>query len=127
MRMRDLIIAALATYRIVRLVIGEEGPFGLAQKLRNVADPDQRSWVGRGLNCPWCISFWIGPVAVCAGRSRVGSVIVQGLAVSSIVGLAMQATGLFLVYAERLTRRSSYGGDYSRRAGTTRTNQQPSA
>ena len=122
MRMRDLIVAALATYRIVRLVIGEEGPFGLAQKLRNVADPDQRTWIGRGLNCPWCISFWVGPVAVYAGRSRVGSVTTQGLAVSALVGLATQFGGLFLVYAERLTRRSSYGGDYTGRASAARTN-----
>ena len=97
-------LCSLATYRIVRLVAIEEGPFELIQKLRNVADPDQRTWVGRGLQCTWCISFWVAPVTVYAAFSAIGSIIVAGLAVSAIVGLSVQCSGLLMSYIERLLR-----------------------
>lgn len=103
---KDLIVAALATYRIARLVAQEEGPFELAQKLRNVADPDQATWIGRGLQCPWCISFWIGPVAVLTGRTKAGSVITQGMAVSALVGLSVQCSGIIQHYINQVLRRS---------------------
>jgi hypothetical protein len=99
-----IILSSLATYRIVRLVAVEEGPFGLAQKLRNVADPDQRTWVGRGLACAWCLSFWIGPVTLYAASYDAGAIVVGGLAISALVGLAVQCSGLLLSYAERLLR-----------------------
>ena len=100
-----IVLSALATYRVVRLVAIEEGPFALSQKLRNVADPDQLTWVGRGLACAWCISFWVAPVALYATRYDAGLVVVAGLAVSALVGLSVQCSGLFLSYAERLLRR----------------------
>lgn len=102
-----LTIYALATYRLTRLIAMEEGPLGLAQKLRNVADPDQRSWIGRGLACPWCISFWLGPLVVYAATSPVGFLFVSGLAVSALVGLGHQCSGYVLITLERLTRRQS--------------------
>lgn len=100
-----IMLSALATYRVVRLVAIEEGPFALAQKLRNVADPDQRSWIGRGLACAWCISFWIAPLMVYLATYQTGLVVVGGLAVSALVGLSVHCSGLFLSYAERLLRR----------------------
>lgn len=100
-----LTMCALATYRIVRLVAIEDGPFDLSQKLRGIADPDQRTWIGRGLACPWCISFWIGPLTVYAALSAIGSIVVAGLAVSSLVGLSVQCSGLIFAMLERLTRR----------------------
>lgn len=98
-------IAALATFRITRLVMLEEGPFDLALKLRGIADPDQRTWLGRGLACPWCISFWLGPLAVYAATYPIGYLIVAGLAVSALVGLGYTACQHSLIIAERLTRR----------------------
>lgn len=100
-----IVLSALATYRLYRLVAIEEGPFGLSTKLRGIADPDQRTWLGRGMACPWCISFWIAPVTVYAASYAIGGVIIAGLAVSALVGLAVQCSGLFMAYAERLTRR----------------------
>lgn len=100
-----LTICALATYRIVRLIAIEEGPFSLSLKLRGVLDPDQRTWVGRGLACPWCISFWIGPVTLYAARYDIGGILVAGLAVSALVGLAVQCGGVIMAYADRLLRR----------------------
>jgi hypothetical protein len=98
-------LSALATYRVVRLIGVEEGPFSLAQKLRNVADPDQRTWVGRGLACAWCLSFWIAPVTLYVASYDAGAIVVGGLAISALVGLAVQCSGLLLSYAERLFRR----------------------
>lgn len=97
-------ISALATYRLYRLIAIEEGPFGWSQKLRGVADPDQRTWLGRGMACAWCISFWIAPLTVYAASYQVGAIIVAGLAVSALVGLSVQCSGLFLAYADRLLK-----------------------
>lgn len=100
-----ILLCSLATYRVVRLVAIEEGPFSLSQKLRNMADPDQHTWIGRGLACAWCISFWIAPLMVYAATYQTGLLFVSGLAISALVGLAVQCSGLFLSYVERLTRR----------------------
>ena len=99
-----IVLSALATYRVVRLVAMEDGPFDLARKLRGVADPEQRTWLGRGMVCPWCISFWIAPVTLYAARYDVGYLLIAGLAVSALVGLSVQCSGLVMVYLERLLR-----------------------
>jgi len=58
-----LILAALAVYRISRMVADEEGPFSVFTKLRALA-PAQ-TWVARGLECIMCVSFWVAiPVAL---------------------------------------------------------------
>jgi hypothetical protein len=54
-----LVLAVLATYRIARMLAMEEGPFGLFDRVRARIDPDQETWLGRGLNCPLCIGFWV--------------------------------------------------------------------
>ena len=51
-----LIAAAFATYRLAVLLAEEEGPFALAQSLRNLHTKDD--WIGRGLRCPACVGFW---------------------------------------------------------------------
>lgn len=99
-----IVVSALATHRLVRLIAVEEGPFGWSQKLRGIADPDQLTWVGRGMACTWCISFWIAPVTVYATFYQVGAIIVAGLAVSALVGLAVQCSGLLMAYADRLLK-----------------------
>jgi hypothetical protein len=58
-----LILAALAVYRISRMITDEEGPFMVFTKLRGLAAPD--TWVGRGLECIMCVSVWVAlPVAL---------------------------------------------------------------
>src|SRR6476660_5564309 len=91
-----IILASLATYRIVRLVAIEEGPYSILQTLRGMADPDQRTWLGRGLSCAWCISFWAGPAMIWLATYDIGLLLVAGLAVSSIVGLGYQCSGLLM-------------------------------
>lgn len=94
--MTDLIVAALATFRLVRLIIAEEGPFSLMLKLRGRLDPDQHTWLGRGMVCPWCLSFWLGPLLITTQRTRIGQLLIEGLAVSALVGLGMQHGAWFV-------------------------------
>lgn len=49
-------IAALAVYRVSRMIADEEGPFSVFVRLRGLVPPD--TWVGRGLECIMCVSFW---------------------------------------------------------------------
>ena len=97
-------LSALATFRLYRLVAIEEGPFGLSTKLRGIADPDQRTWVGRGMACAWCITFWLAPLTVYAASYAVGYILVAGLAVSALVGFAVQCSGILMMYADRWFR-----------------------
>lgn len=52
-----LILAALAVYRVSRMISDEEGPFSVFTKLRGLARPD--TWLGRGLECLMCVSVWV--------------------------------------------------------------------
>lgn len=105
MTFTTITICALATYRLTRLIAVEEGPFGLALKLRGALDPDGRTWIGRGMACPWCISFWIAPVTLYAASYATGAIIVGGLAVSALVGLGHLFCGHAQMTIERFMRR----------------------
>lgn len=87
--MVTLLICALATYRITRLVLIEDGPFDLALKLRGALDPDQKTWVGKGMACAWCVSFWIGPGVAYIATYTAGLILVSGLAASALASLGM--------------------------------------
>lgn len=84
-----ILLCALATYRLTRIILMEDGPFDLVLKLRGVADPDATTWIGKGLRCPWCISFWLGPVVVYAATYTAGLIVVAGLACSAVTSLGM--------------------------------------
>ncbi len=63
-------IAAFAVYRLARMLADEDGPFDLLSRLRSSIDPDQHTWVGRGLNCPLCVGFWLAlPTAILVART----------------------------------------------------------
>jgi hypothetical protein len=58
------VIAALAVYRVSALIAIEDGPFDVMARLRGRIDPTQSNWIGRGLRCVVCVSFWISIPAV---------------------------------------------------------------
>lgn len=58
-----LVIAALATYRVARIITEEEGPFEIFARLRRRVADDQ-TWIARGLHCPFCVGFWVAGVFV---------------------------------------------------------------
>lgn len=53
-----VLLAVFATYRVARMLALEEGPFGLFDAARVRLDPEQKTWLGRGVNCPLCIGFY---------------------------------------------------------------------
>lgn len=87
--MVTLLIYALATYRLTRIILIEDGPFNVILKLRGALDPDQRTWLGKGMACIWCVSFWVGLALVYAATYTAGLVLVSGLAASALASLGM--------------------------------------
>lgn len=61
-----LLLAVFATYRLARMFALEEGPFGVFDRVRGRADPEQKTWLGRGVNCPLCLGWWIAGLVVLA-------------------------------------------------------------
>jgi len=57
------ILAALAVFRVSWMITREEGPFAVFVTMREKIDPQQMTWIGRGLNCCNCVSVWIALVA----------------------------------------------------------------
>lgn len=80
-----LLLAALAAYRTSHMLVHEEGPFSLLQKLRNVLDPDERTWIGRGVNCILCSSFWAALLMLALLAWEWGMLLVAWWAIAGIV------------------------------------------
>jgi hypothetical protein len=60
-----LTIAVLATWRMVRLIAHEDGPFDIIVRLRARAGA-----LGTLMDCPYCLSLWIAaPFAFSLGRT----------------------------------------------------------
>lgn len=75
-----LIVCALAVWRVSRIITREDGPLDIFAKLRGAIDPSQKTWIGRGLNCIACVSFWIALVtALLAGLT-----VAEWLAISAL-------------------------------------------
>lgn len=54
-----LLIASLAVWRVARMITLEEGPFSVFSWIRGRVDARQQTWIGRGLSCLACVSFWL--------------------------------------------------------------------
>lgn len=68
------------------MITEEEGPFRVFLKLRAATPTDgKRGWVGRGIRCIWCVSFWIGLSTGLALTTPVFLGPVYGLAMSAVV------------------------------------------
>lgn len=60
------VLAVLATYRLSHMIAREDGPFDVFAILREKIG--QGNWIGRGLHCVLCISFWLSlPAALLTG------------------------------------------------------------
>lgn len=57
-------LAVLATYRVSHMITREDGPFDVFSQMREAIGQD--SWVGRGLHCVLCVSFWLSLLAAWA-------------------------------------------------------------
>lgn len=56
----ELAVAVLATWRVSHLVAREDGPFDLVFRLRRRAGA---GWLGRLMDCPYCVSLWVAAPA----------------------------------------------------------------
>lgn len=54
----QFLLLVLAVYRVAHMVAMEDGPADVFSRLRYRIG--QRGWIGRGVHCPLCISFWLG-------------------------------------------------------------------
>ncbi|MCC7208321.1 MAG: hypothetical protein IT323_13520 [Anaerolineae bacterium] len=55
------VIAALAVYRVARMIAAEDGPFDAFSRARHrFGIETQATWWQRGFACIACISFWLG-------------------------------------------------------------------
>ncbi len=55
-----VLLAILAVYRVAYLITSEDGPFEIATRFRALFG--QRDWIGRGLHCMLCVSFWLAMI-----------------------------------------------------------------
>ncbi len=55
--MLSVVLGVLATYRVSFMIAQEDGPFDMFSKWRGYIG--QKTWVGRGMHCTLCISFWV--------------------------------------------------------------------
>lgn len=84
------LLATLAAYRVSYAITREEGPIGVFAFVRGHIDPNQKTWLGRGLNCINCVSFWM---------TLIIALIVSA---NAIEWLAM--AGLVIVWRELISR-----------------------
>lgn len=70
--MRELVLAALAVYRVSRMLALETGPFQVFKEFRGVVASrlGPEHWVTEGTSCPLCLSFWFALVATLVLRPK---------------------------------------------------------
>lgn len=64
--MRDVLLTALAAWRLARLLVREDGPFDVLTRVRYAAGVPQVGWpwspprpfLSGVLACEWCASVW---------------------------------------------------------------------
>lgn len=70
----DIIILALATWRISNLFVDEDGPFMMFAELRRLAgvrydkasEPVAENEMAKLFTCIWCFSVWLGLIVAAA-------------------------------------------------------------
>jgi hypothetical protein len=73
------VVAVLATWRLARLLVREDGPFDLVVKLRMRAGS---GFSGQLMDCPYCLGLWIAAPFAAALADSVAAWIAVWLAVS---------------------------------------------
>lgn len=83
-------MASLAVYRLSHLIAFEDGPGDCIAKIRERAG---NSWIGKLMDCPYCVSVWVSlPVAV-IHYSDIAGLIVDWLAISGAAVITEKITG----------------------------------
>ena len=86
MTLIEILVLALATYRLVRLVTTDI----LLERFR-IAVEGRSQLAGYLVSCDWCFSMWVAPVTTIVGLRLADVTIVRwagvALALSAVVGL----------------------------------------
>jgi hypothetical protein len=90
----QFVVAALAIYRVARMIVAEDGPADVFAKARHrFGIENQQTWVQRGLSCIACISFWLGLIVAALYGFGLVPVWLEWV----FVGLALSALNVVLM------------------------------
>lgn len=82
MSISDMLILALATWRLAYMLVYEDGLFDVFDRIRRVAN--NREATGKLLSCVWCCSVWTAGGVLLLWQFDAGRVIVYVLALSAL-------------------------------------------
>jgi len=95
-------VAALAVYRAARMMALEDGPFDVFALWRGwVFVKFGNGWINAGVNCPLCLSFWLGQLAAWLVGWMVGGTGVQLVVWLILMGMALSGAATWLYKLER--------------------------
>jgi hypothetical protein len=105
MRIDELILGALAVWRVTYLLNHEDGPWAIIAGLRRLAG---KGFWGQILECFYCLSIWVaGPFTLLIARDwRAAALVWPGLSAAAIMlerltaGLPPVAPGYYVEDAE---------------------------
>jgi hypothetical protein len=84
----DVTVAALAAFRLTRLVVQDDAPVIAQARAAVIRSAGEESALARGLACPWCAGFWVSAgVALAVYRWPVTRKLALVPALSAVVGL----------------------------------------
>lgn len=101
----DFLLGALATWRAAALLVREDGPYDLLERLRRLL---AGTMAGRGLECFYCTSLWVAAPFALWLAGTTPRFFVVWLALSGAAGLLerisapREPAALDLLEAERL-------------------------
>lgn len=87
MAQRSVMLDALATYRVTRLITQDEITRPVREKLVERFESRGYSRAAYLLQCPYCVSVWVGLGVAVASRSRRWETLRLALAASGVVSI----------------------------------------
>lgn len=86
--MTDLLLDALATFRLTRLVVADTLLEEPRARLLVRLETSGHHKLAEGLSCMWCVSIWLAPAVVIARRRapRAWDPVARTLAFSAVAG-----------------------------------------
>jgi hypothetical protein len=89
---RDLLVDALASYRLVKLVRDDRIFQPVRESVLDRQGPPERSNLAYLVGCPWCLSFYVGAaLTLCRRRwPEATEAAARTFALSALAGLASQ-------------------------------------
>ena len=86
--MIDIVIVGLAAWRVSSLIVHEDGPWDVYERLRErlgANRDDDRGTMQRALSCVWCVSVWcVPPLYVVHGAAPLVTAMLAAMAVAVV-------------------------------------------